>query len=215
MGAFSSLHGLPRRACFCLGLLLLALLAKACGGPVNAGYTMRLDASAEKVSYGKRFFILPGVTKDRAEDARFRSAADVLAQALAGKGYERVSSLEQADLGIYLGAAVSAGNRHAVFSSPYGAGGPQAQRTFVFTEYTRELTVEAVDMARYRANDPRSIVWRMQLVSVGATESLEKAMPYFAAAVAHYAGSSGFFTVQVGPDMTVSPVNLEPRKRIP
>ena len=216
--AVAAVVPLPLRLCRAYVRPLLALvlaLASACGGAGNAGYTLRLDASAQHIPYGKRFFILPGVTADRAGDASFQAVADVLAQALAAKGYERMPALEQADVGIYLSVGVTAGSRHAVFSDLSQGAGPRAQRAFVFTEYTRELTAEAVDMARFRANDPHNVVWRMHAVSVGPTRNMDKAMPYFAAAVAQYAGSNGFFTVQVAPDMTVTPVNPEPRKRAP
>lgn len=197
-------------------LAALALLAlSGCGGSgLGASYAMHLDAYAESVSYGKRFVVLPGIMELKPGDADFPKAADALAKALEAKGYVRAARLDEADLGIYLAYKVTEHD-----NSPFGNfdQGPAGRhpRQFLFIDYTRDILVEAVDMARYKSGDPRNVVWKIRLVSKGPTSDIQKAMPYVAAAVAQYAGHSTEAYVVVDDSMKVHPYKPEKHGRRP
>jgi len=195
-----------------LALLLAAALAallSGCGGP-SALYTMRLDSYAEPVPYGKRFVVRPGFMDIKAEDKAFVSCADMLSKALAARGYQQAPTLEEADLVVYLAWNVTEVQRIPAESMPQGFAGHSA-RLLSFLDYTRELSVEAVDMVRFKANNPRNVVWRMHVISTGPTSNMEKSMPYFAAAIAEYAGRSGDVSVEVAEDFTIRPVKPAPK----
>ncbi|MFP5222419.1 MAG: hypothetical protein ACLGSA_09025 [Acidobacteriota bacterium] len=180
---------------------LLAVAAGLCGcGPLASvggpTYTMQVDAYAESVPYGKRFYILPGIMETKADDAEFKSVAARLAGALVAKGYTQVSSLDQADLGLYLVYRVREDTRAQFDTFSQRAMGP-THRPFFVPTYIREVSLEAVDMARFARNDPRHVVWKLNIVSKGPTSDLQKAMPALAAAIAEYAGTSGESYVEV------------------
>jgi len=145
-----------------------------------------------------------------AEDKTFAACADLLVKALAAKGYTPAPSLEEADLVVYLAWNVTESQRIPAESMPHGFAGHSA-RLLSFLDYTRELAVEAVDMARFKANAPRNVVWRMHVISTGPTSSMEKSMPYFAAAIAEYAGRSGDVSVEVADDFSIRPVKPAPK----
>ncbi len=107
-----------------------------------------------------------------------------------------LASLQSPLLGAAPGQAVAQG--------PARRGPLMDERVFV-----RALEIEAVDLARYKANDPANIVWKISLVSRGSTVSLEKAMPYFLAVLSEYIGKRAFANVQVTSDYTVSVVKPE------
>jgi hypothetical protein len=181
-------------------LLLLAVAAFSGCGPLASGggatYTMHVDAYAEHLPYGKRFFILPGIMETKADDAEFKAVAARLAGALVAKGYAQSSSLAEADLGLYLVYRVREEGRSQFDTFSQRAMGPTPRPFFAFT-YVREVSLEAVDMARYARNDPRHVVWKINIVSKGPTSDLEKAMPALSAAIAEYAGTSGESYVEV------------------
>ncbi|GFK94901.1 hypothetical protein NNJEOMEG_02749 [Fundidesulfovibrio magnetotacticus] len=189
--------------------LLLAVLSVGCFG-ASGLYTMRLDAYAEHLPYGKRFVVRPGFMDIAPDDKTFLACADMLAKALEPKGYTRAASLEEADLVVYLAWNVSENRHIPAESMPQGFAGHNA-RLLAFLDYTRELAVEAVDMARFKANLPKNVVWRMYVISTGPTSGMEKSMPYFAAAIAEYAGKSGDVSVEVDSDFTIRPVKPAPK----
>lgn len=205
-GACGALSSGSNRAVVLLVLLAVAVLS-GCGaltalsGPT---YTMHVDAYAEHLPYGKRFFILPGVMDAKAEDPEFKSVAATLAKSLAAKGYVQASSLDQADLGLYLVYRVRE-DGHARFDTfSQRAVGPTPRALFALT-YTREVSLEAVDMARFAVNDPRHVVWKVNVISKGPTSDLEKAMPSLAAAITEYAGTSGEAYVEVDGSGAIRP----------
>lgn len=182
-------------------LVLLAMAAGLCGcGPLAsvAGptYTMHVDAYAESVPYGRRFYILPGIMETKADDAEFKAVAARLSGALVAKGYTHASSLDQADLGLYLVYRVREDGRSQFDTFSQRAMGPTPRPFFVPT-YVREVSLEAVDMARYARNDPRHVVWKINIISKGPTSDLAKAIPALSAAIAEYAGTSGESYVEV------------------
>ncbi|MFZ5428334.1 MAG: hypothetical protein ACOZEN_15320 [Thermodesulfobacteriota bacterium] len=206
---------LPAARIFALIAALPLLVLSGCAGSgLGASYAIHLDAYAESVSYGKRFVVLPGIMEMKAGDTDFPKAADTLAKALEAKGYVRAAKLDEADLGIYLAYKVSEND-----NSPFGNfdQGPAGRhpRQFLFIDYTRDILVEAVDMARYKAGDPKNVVWKIRLVSKGPTSDIHKAMPYVAAAVAHYAGLSTEAYVVVDDSMKVHPYKPEKHGRRP
>jgi len=182
-------------------LVLLAVAAGLCGcGPLAsvAGptYTMHVDAYAESVPYGKRFFILPGIMETKADSSEFKSVAARLSGALVARGYTQASSLAEADLGLYLVYRVREDGHTRFDTFSQRAMGPTPRPFFVPT-YIREVSLEAVDMARFARNDPRHVVWKINIVSKGPTSDLDKAMPALSAAIAEYAGTSGESYVEV------------------
>jgi len=268
----------PRRLAVSRAVLLLALIAlcgQLCACADSSKYVMHVDASAQPVSYGKRYVILPGIMNVTSGDPGFQAVAAQLDGMLAAKGYTKAANIEQADLGLYLvygvkerrgegfrvGAGVSleggqAGVSQAgtalsvetakqggftpfthsgVFISPISPAGPPGspsaglqalpqaggdiaqmrfpgpiQRAPVFEErmFVRSLEIEAVDLARYKANDPANIVWRISITSPGASVSLEKAMPYFLAVLSEYIEKKAFVDIQVDNDFNI--VTIKP-----
>lgn len=197
-GACGALPSCSNRAVVLLVLLAVAVLS-GCGPLASVGgptYTMHVDAYAESVPYGKRFFILPGIMETKADAAEFKAVAARLSGALVAKGYTQASSLDQADLGLYLVYRVREDGRSQFDTFSQRAVGPTHRPLFAFT-YVREVSLEAVDMARFARNDPRNVVWKINIVSKGPTSDLEKAMPALSAAIAEYAGTSGESYVEV------------------
>ncbi|WP_243310772.1 DUF4136 domain-containing protein [Fundidesulfovibrio agrisoli] len=203
----------PFRIFAALAAVLCAALLSGCG---STKYTMRLEADAEKVDFGKSYVILPGIMETRAEDPQFKAVAAALDKMLQAKGYTRATGVDAADLGIYVEFGVKetigppmSGGAFAAPSMPgfghpfglFGAGG--MERVF-----SRWLTVEAVDFARYKANDPKNVVWSVSVTSRGSTASLEKAMPFFAAAMDAYIGRKAHVTLEVDSQANVTEVSF-------
>lgn len=198
-GACGATSSAPGRALALFMLLAMAAGLTGCGPLASVGgptYTMHVDAYAESVPYGRRFYILPGIMETKADDAEFRSVAARLAGALVAKGYTQSSSLAEADLGLYLVYRVREDGHTRFDTFSQRAMGPTPRPFFVPT-YVREVSLEAVDMARFARNDPRHVVWKLNIVSKGPTSDLQKAMPALAAAIAEYAGTSGESYVEV------------------
>lgn len=198
-GAHGASSSGPVRALVLVALLAVAAGLTGCGPLASVGgptYTMHVDAYAESVPYGRRFYILPGIMETKADDAEFRSVAARLAGALVAKGYTQSSSLAEADLGLYLVYRVREDGHTRFDTFSQRAMGPTPRPFFVPT-YVREVSLEAVDMARFARNDPRHVVWKLNIVSKGPTSDLQKAMPALAAAIAEYAGTSGESYVEV------------------
>ncbi|WP_156920759.1 hypothetical protein [Fundidesulfovibrio putealis] len=199
MGVCRAVFSGPVRAAALLVLLAVASALTGCGPMASmAGptYTMHVDAYAESVPYGRRFYILPGIMETKSDDAEFKAVAARLSGALVAKGYTHASSLAEADLGLYLVYRVREDGRSQFDTFSQRAMGPTPRPFFVLT-YIREVSLEAVDMARFARNDPRHVVWKINIVSKGPTSDLQKAMPALAAAIAEYAGTSGESYVEV------------------
>jgi len=205
---------------FAAGTLLVLLLVglsaalAGCGSVGGAKYTMHMDAYAEHVPFEKRFVVLQGVMEVKPKDAQqFKNAAEVLAKALEAKGYIRASGLDQADLGVYLAYRVVEDSR-APFDNFHTRTPGIAPQQLFFSEYTREVLVEAVDMARYKAGGSKSTVWTIRVASKGPTSDMEKAMPYIAAAVAQYMGTSTEAYLEVDADFNIKPFKpAKPHRR--
>jgi hypothetical protein len=198
-------------------VLLVVCFAAALAGCGSAGgskYTMHLDAYAEHVPFEKRFVVLQGIMEVKPKDAQqFKDAAEVLAKALETKGYVRASSLDQADLGIYLAYRVVEESRAPFDNFNQGSAVPDPRRLF-YLEYTREVLVEAVDMARYKAGGSKSTVWNIRVASKGPTSDIGKAMPYISAAVAQYMGTSTEAYLEVDADYNIKPFKpAKPHRR--
>ncbi|WP_243360603.1 hypothetical protein [Fundidesulfovibrio terrae] len=188
-----------------LALMVLAAGLAGCGGTGGgAKYTLHLDAYAERVTYGKRFVVLQGVMEVKPGDTQFKAACEELAKAVEAKGYQRAASIEEADLGLYLAYHVTESSR-APFDNFHPRTPGLAPQQLFFSEYTRDVVVEAVDMARYKANDPQNVVWKIHVASKGPTSDMAKAMPYIAAAVARYMGTSGEVFVEVDSNFDIHP----------
>jgi len=195
-------------------MIVLAALSGCGGSGLGANYAIHLDAYAENIPYGKRFVVLPGIMDLKPNDTDFPKAADALAKALEAKGYVRAARLEEADLGVYLAYKVTEHDNSPFERFDQGPAG-RHPRQLLFIDYTRDILVEAVDMARYKSGDPKSVVWKIRLVSKGPTSDIQKAMPYVAAAVAQYAGHSTEAYVVVDDSMKVHPYKPEKHGRRP
>lgn len=207
-------HLIPGRLLAALAVLAALALAGCGGTGPGTNYAIHLDAYAEKLDYSKRFVVLQGIMDTPAGDKDFAKAADALAQAMEARGYKRVARLEEADLGVYLAYKVSEERRAPFENFDQGPAGYHPRSLF-FLDYTRDVTVEAVDMARYKAGDPRNVVWKMRLVTKGPTGDIQKAMPFVAAAVAQYMGQSTEAYVLVDDSFKVHPYKPKPHGRRP
>jgi hypothetical protein len=197
-----------------LAALPVLLVLCACGtfGP-GAKNVMYLSSYSEKTEHGKNFVIVPGVMDARAEDPGFKAVANELAKAVEAKGYTRAASYAEADVVLYLAWRV-------VEKSIAPAGMPQEAtlipnpRRMLSMEYFREVEVEAVDMPRFWANHPRHIVWKMSVTSKGSSSGMEKAMPFIAAAIAQYMGTSAETFLEVDASFHVHALkSLKPGQR--
>ncbi|MBI4806087.1 MAG: hypothetical protein HY795_12705 [Desulfovibrio sp.] len=208
MGGFAARTGLV------LLLACLSAVLTGCGTAGGAKYTMHLDAYAEHVPYEKRFVVLQGIMEVKPKETeQFNSAAEVLAKALEAKGYVRAAGLDQADLGIYLAYRVVEDSRAPFDNFRPRTPGIAPQQLFL-SEYTREVLVEAVDMARYKAGGSKSTVWTIRVASKGPTSDMGKAMPYIAAAVAQYMGTSSELYLEVDSDFNIKPFKpAKPHRR--
>lgn len=205
---------LAARALLALVLAGLAGLLAGCGSTGGVKYTMHLDAYAEHVPYDVRFVVLQGIMEVKPKDAeQFKAAAEELAKALEAKGYVRASGIEQADLGVYLAYRVVEESRAPFDNFRSRTPGIAPQQLFI-SEYVREVLVEAVDMARYKAGGSKSTVWTIRVASKGPTSDIGKAMPYIAAAVAQYMGTSAEVYLEVDDSFNVKPFKpAKPHRR--
>ena len=204
----------PLRIFAALAAVLCAALLSGCG---STKYTMRLEANAEKVDFGRSYVILPGIMETRAEDPQFKAVAVALDRLLQSRGYTKAPGVEAADLGIYVefgvresvGPPMGGGGMPAVpmpgFGRPGGLFGGFGGMERIFSRW---LTVEAVDFARYKANDPKNVGWSVSVTSRGNTASLEKAMPFFAAAMDAYIGRKAHVTLEVDSQANVTEVSF-------
>jgi len=203
-----------RRIHLIAALAALACLLAGCGGTGGAKYTMHMDAYAEHIPYGKRFVVLQGIMDVKPGDPQFKAAAEELAKAVEARGYVRAASLEQADLGLYLAYRVTESSR-APFDNFHPRTPGFSPERFMFIDYTREVLVEAVDLARYKAGDAQNVVWKIRVASKGPTSDMGKAMPYIGAAVAQYMGVSGEVFVEVDSSFNVHPFKPEKHHQRP
>ncbi|MFP5239236.1 MAG: hypothetical protein ACLGQW_05330 [Acidobacteriota bacterium] len=208
----------PRRILAPLAAVLCVAVLAGCG---SSKYTMRLEANAEKVEYGRSYVILPGIMETRAEDPQFRLVAAALDRLLQAKGYARASGVDTAELGIY----VEFGVKEIIMSPPIGMGGFQSAPQLGFflspnrfrgpesmeRVFSRWLALEAVDFARYKANDPKHVVWSVRVFSKGGSSSLEKAMPFFAAAMDAYIGRRADVMLEVDGKANVTEIHSSPK----
>lgn len=207
-------HLTPGRLLAALAVLAALALAGCGGTGPGTNYAIHLDAYAEKVDFGKRFVVLQGVMENPPKDADFAKAADSLATALEARGYKRVGKVDEADLGVYLAYRVTEEHRSPFENFDEGPAG-RSPRSLLFIDFTRDVLVEAVDLARYKANNPKNMVWKIRLVSKGPTGDIQKIMPYVAAAVAQYMGQSTEAYVVVDDALKVHPYNPDKRGRRP
>jgi len=210
-----SRHSVPRRAprFAALAAVLCVALLSGCG---TTRYKMHLEAHAESVDYGRSYVILPGIMETKADDPQFKAVAEALDRLLLAKGYTRAQGVDEAALGIYvefgvketMGQPLGAGGFNAPpqpgFGRPFGLfGGPGGMERV----FSRWLSLEAVDFARYKLNDPRNVVWSVRITSRGDTSSLTKAMPFFAAALDAYIGRKAEVELDVDANANVTEIN--------
>lgn len=181
--------------------LLLALCACGVLGP-GTKYVMHLSSFSEKTEHGKSFVIVPGVMDARAEDPGFKAVANELAKAVEAKGYTRAASYAEADVVLYLAWRVVE-KSIAPVGMPQDAPVIPNPRRMLSMEYFREVEVEAVDMPRFWANHPRHVVWKMSVTTKGPSSGMEKAMPFIAAAIAQYMGTSAEAFLEVDSSLNV------------
>lgn len=197
-----------------LATLVLLLALSACGsfGP-GTKYVMHVNSFSEKAQHGKNFVIVPGVMDARAEDPRFKAVANELAKAVEARGYTRAASYDEADVVLYLAwRVIERSSGPAVM--PQEAPLIPNPRRMLSLEYIREVEVEAVDMPRFWSNHPRHIVWKMVVTSKGPSSGMEKAMPFIAAAVAQYMGTSAEAFLEVDSSLQVTTLKpAQPGKR--
>ncbi|WP_243438361.1 hypothetical protein [Fundidesulfovibrio soli] len=207
-----------RRILAPLAAVLCAALLAGCG---SSKYTMRLEANAERVEYGRSYVILPGIMETRAEDPKFRLVAAALDSLLLARGYTKASGVDTADLGIY----VEFGVKEIILSPPIPMGGFQGAPQLGFflspnrfgagesmeRVFSRWISLEAVDYARYKANDPKHVVWSVRVFSKGGSSSLEKAMPFFAAAMDAYIGRKADVMLEVDDKANVTEIHSSPK----
>lgn len=228
-------ESVARRRSIARALLLMAFLALCgvlCACADSSKYVMHVDASAQPVSYGKRYVILPGLMDVKVDDPGFQAVAAHLDGMLAAKGYTKVAAIDQADLGLYLAYGVKErrgegyhtdtgffleGNQGDMPQAPQA--GEEVAQLHIPTPrrpaminarvFIRSLELEAVDLARYRANDPANMVWHISVSSPGSTVSLEKAMPYFLAILSEYIEKKAYVDVRVDSDFNI--VAIKPK----
>lgn len=212
-GEASGTSGRARKAWPLLAVVLAALTLGGCGA--GAKYTMHLDAYAEHVPYGKRFVVLQGVMDAKPGDEQFKASAEALARAVEAKGFIRAPSVDQADLALYLAYHVTEHSRAPFDTFQQRQGFPLRPPRLIMPDYTRDIQVEAVDMARFKAGDPKNVVWKIHVVSKGPISDMGKTMPYVAAAVAQYMDTSGEVFVEVDDAMNVKPFKPEKHHQRP
>jgi hypothetical protein len=183
--------------------IFLSATLSACG-VIDGGYTMHLDAYTEHLTYGKNYVVLPGVMDAKASDPKFIAAAAGLDQALAGKGYVKAPDIDHADLALYLGYRVVE-ESHVPFDTFHKGSVWSHPGQMLSMDYSRDVVIEAVDLARLKAGDPKNVVWKIHVVSKAPTGDMAKAMPYIAAAVAKYMDTSGEVYVEVDDSFNVKP----------
>ena len=194
-------------------LFLLSTTLPGCGIS-GEGYTMHLDAYTEHLAHGKSYVVLPGVMDAKAGDPKFMAAAEGLTQALAGKGYVKAPDMDHADLALYLGYHVVEEARAPFDTFHKGSAWANPGRMFS-PEYSRDVVLEAVDLARLRANDPKNMVWKIHALSKGPSSDMVKTMPYIAAALVKYLDTSGEAYVEVDDSLNVKPFKPEHRHQKP
>lgn len=198
--------------------LAACLLATACGP--GARYTMRVEAYSYIPPEGKSFVILPGVMNTRAGSPEFTAVAEPIAKLLVDKGYVRVQEVDHADIGVYLvfdldkrkdpdgglfsqdeaGASLPGADSQVAMGFVPGQG-------FAFARPTdKTLSIEAVDMARYKANDPKYVLWRVKVVCLRVVDPLPKMMPSIVAALADSIGTSAYTHLEVNDRLEVKSV---------
>uniref|UniRef100_A0A7C4AIA9 DUF4136 domain-containing protein n=1 Tax=Fundidesulfovibrio putealis TaxID=270496 RepID=A0A7C4AIA9_9BACT len=204
-------------------VLILAVALAGCGAAGNR-YEMRVEAKASTMAHGRSYVILPGITEARATDPLFQEVAKAMDAVLAAKGYEKAPDVDHADLGLYVAYSVEEMKESTGTPSDYGPfppGGTQPAPGFgpgaygfgpmpipFVSDYMRTLSVEAVDFVRYRANDPRHVVWRIQIKSRGPSNSLEKALPFFSTVLSKYMGENADLLIQVDANGDAQPVAI-------
>lgn len=79
-------------------------------------------------------------------------------------------------------------------------GGPMGPEV----RYDLSFLIEAMDLAKYKKNDPDHIVWQLRVATSNLPDDVAKAMPYVVAAISDYIGKSAFLTLEVDEKMNVN-----------
>lgn len=181
-----------RAAWLLMAMAPLLLLASGCG---SSSYRLHVEAYSYAAPEAKRFVILPGVMDVKPDNTDYQAVTSQLARLMSGKGYVQAPDLSDADLALYV-----AYNREKTVQH-----GPN--RIWHGIEITPPenwvLTIEAVDLAKYKANDPKYMQWRIKTVCFEADPSITKAMPYIMAAMSDYVGQGGDVNLEVDNNLNV------------
>lgn len=70
--------------------------------------------------------------------------------------------------------------------------------------YDLSFLIEAMDLAKYKKNEPDNIVWQVRVATSGLPDDVARAMPYVVAAISDYIGKSAFVTLEVDEKMNVN-----------
>jgi hypothetical protein len=180
-----------RAAWLLLAMAPLLLLAAGCG---SNSYRVHVEAYSYASPEAKRFVILPGVMDVKPDNTDYQAVTSQLARLMTSKGYVQAPDLGEADLALYV-----AYDKQKTVQGPH--------RVWHGIEITPPenwvLTVEAVDLVKYKANDSKYMQWRMKTVCYEADPSIVKAMPYIMAAMSDYVGRGGDVNLEVDENLNV------------
>ncbi|GAB6036413.1 hypothetical protein JCM15519_09720 [Fundidesulfovibrio butyratiphilus] len=84
-----------------------------------------------------------------------------------------------------------------MFGMGRGGMGPEVR-------YDLSFLIEAMNLAKYKKNDPDFILWQVRVATSGLPEDIPRAMPYVLAAISDYIGKSAFLTLEVDEKMNVT-----------
>jgi hypothetical protein len=195
-----------------IGILAIALSLNGCM------YKIWVSGLGSSLDAGFRFVVLPMGEGLRANDLQFQEYASYIIYALAGKGYEHVEALEQADVAVFLDYGIGnpeqvaytyafpvyvPGSTTTVSGYSSGTGAITATATTkptyktktgtgTRTQYTRRLVLDVVDVRQYLQTEEVVSVWKTTVTSTGKSGDLRTVFPYLVyAAVPHLGKDTG------------------------
>ena len=187
---------------------LATLLSSGCGGRFYVGISSIRDSFSNS---GIGYFLVPGDENVSINDVQFREYARYVERALQTKGYNRVSSPEEADLLLALWYGISqpqrssvplfgqtgGGTAHIMSTKGY-VGSLHTQPTYgmigtlpirTFSRYFVLVAYDADSLIDTVGQDPVQI-WETTVTSTGKSSDLRRVFPVMVAASYKYIGTN-------------------------
>lgn len=209
------------RICVFLSLVAPLFLSGCTTTPRKPKYTVSVNGFAAPMTNSAiSFIVLPGEKGVEASDLQFQEYSTFLERALSQRGFRRVSSIEDADIAVFLAYGIGEPKEHVYsYSIPhFGQTGVSSSTTYgsfygnsysgttyynptygvtgysshvgTYTTFTRHILIEAVDMAAYRSQNKTMQLWKTVIVSIGSSGDLRRVFPVMIGAAAAYLSTS-------------------------